>query len=105
MLPAADVFVNSSEFEGISLTILEAMAACLPVVATRVGGTPEIVSPETGVLVPARNSDALASALSALAADPSGRNARGFAGRRAAEQRFSLERMINQYLAVYRGDA
>jgi glycosyltransferase involved in cell wall biosynthesis len=105
LLPAADVFVNSSEFEGISLTILEAMAACLPVVATRVGGTPEIVSPETGVLVPAGDADALASALVAMAADAAGRRARGIAGRRAAEQRFSLDRMINQYLTVYRGDA
>ena len=105
LLPAADVFVNSSEFEGVSLTILEGMAACLPVVATDVGGTPEIVSPATGVLVPARNAGALAAAILALAADPDGRRALGSAGRRTAEERFSLDRMIGQYLAVYRGDA
>ena len=105
LLPAADVFVNSSEFEGVSLTILEAMAACLPVVATRVGGTPEIVSPATGLLVRARDPGALAAALLALAADPDARCALGRAGRRTAEDRFSLERMIARYLAVYRGDA
>ena len=105
LLPAADVFVNSSEFEGVSLTILEAMAACLPVVATRVGGTPEIVGATTGVLVPARDSGALASALLALASAPDTRRAFGEAARRIAVERFSLERMIQQYLAVYRGDA
>ena len=99
------MFVNSSEFEGVSLTILEGMAACLPVVATDVGGTPEIVSPATGVLVPARDAGALAAAILALAADPDARRALGSAGRRAAEERFSLDRMIAQYLAVYRGDA
>jgi L-malate glycosyltransferase len=105
LLPAADVFVNSSEFEGVSLTILEGMAACLPVVATAVGGSPEIVSTETGVLVPARTPAALASALLALASDPERRRGLGGHGRRVAEERFSLDRMIQQYLAVYRGEA
>ncbi len=59
-LPGMDVYVNSSISEGISLTILEAMAAGVPVVATAVGGTPEIVTDEVGRLVPARDPSALA---------------------------------------------
>ena len=51
-MPAFDVYVNCSTYEGVSLTILEAMAATLPVVATRVGGNPEVVvDQETGLLV------------------------------------------------------
>ncbi len=69
LLAAGDVFVNSSAFEGVSLTILEGMAARLPVVATRVGGTPEIVGAGAGVLVPARDPAALATALLALVRD------------------------------------
>jgi glycosyltransferase involved in cell wall biosynthesis len=56
LLPGFDVFLNSSVHEGVSLTILEAMAAGLPVVATAVGGTPEVVvHGETGMLVPSRS--------------------------------------------------
>ena len=69
-LPGLDVFVNCSISEGISLTILEAMAAGVPVVATAVGGTPEIVTDEVGRLVPARDPSALAAALDALADAP-----------------------------------
>ncbi len=70
VLAGCDAYVNSSISEGVSLTILEAMAAGLPVVATRVGGTPEVVTPETGVLVPARDPGALARALDRLRQQP-----------------------------------
>ena len=81
------------------------MAAGLPVVATGVGGTPEIVSPATGVLVPARD-PARSRPRSSRSRRTRMRGARlGPRGRRAAEERFSLDRMIAQYLAVYRGDA
>src|SRR5439155_16681973 len=70
LLPALDVYVNTSIFEGISLTILEAMAAGLPVVATRVGGTPEVVvDGGTGWMVPARQPHAVASAFRRCAGD------------------------------------
>jgi glycosyltransferase involved in cell wall biosynthesis len=104
LLPALDLYVNSSSTEGISLTILEAMAASLPVVATRVGGTPEVVADqETGVLVAARSIDALASALCALAAAPDRRASFGGAGRLRLTRDFTLDRMIDDYRRVYAG--
>jgi glycosyltransferase involved in cell wall biosynthesis len=103
LLPAFDVFVNSSTSEGVSLTILEAMAAALPVVATRVGGTPEVVvDGETGVLVPARSADVLAQALARLAGSPARRAEMGEAGRRRLEDQFTLERMVSEYVHTYR---
>jgi glycosyltransferase involved in cell wall biosynthesis len=100
-LPALDVFVNTSVFEGVSLTILEAMAAALPVVATQVGGTPEVVvDGETGVLVPS-DPEAIAGALSALLYDSERRRMFGRAGRTRVERLFSIDRMIQQYASVY----
>src|SRR5206468_2914697 len=91
LLPALDLFANSSIHEGLSLTILEAMACELPVVATRVGGTPEAVADaQTGLLVPPRAPQALADALLALAASPERRRAMGCAGRLRAIQHFTL---------------
>lgn len=96
-----DVYVNSSISEGISLTILEAMAASLPVVVTRVGGNPEVVDEGCGVVVPARSPDALSEAIRGLAGDAGRRATLGAAGRLRVEQRFSLSRMIREYRDVY----
>jgi glycosyltransferase involved in cell wall biosynthesis len=101
LLPACDIYVNSSVSEGISLTILEAMAAGLPVVATRVGGTPEVVIESAGRLVPARDTAALASAIADLAADESSRRRLGLAARARVEQDFRLDRMVNEYAMLY----
>jgi glycosyltransferase involved in cell wall biosynthesis len=101
-LAACDVYVNTSISEGISLTILEAMAAGLPVIATRVGGTPEILDAACGILVPARNPQAVAAALVQLAREPERRRKLGHAARVRVEERFTLERMIQQYCDVYR---
>jgi L-malate glycosyltransferase len=102
LLPACDVYVNSSVSEGISLTILEAMAAELPVVATGVGGTPEVVCDgENGVLVPARDSDSLARAMLALAGDDNRRHRFAANGRAIVETRFTLDRMIDDYARAY----
>jgi glycosyltransferase involved in cell wall biosynthesis len=101
-LPACDVYVNSSISEGVSLTVLEAMAAGLPIVATRVGGTPEVVDESCGVLVAPRNPAALREALSALASDPGCRRRLGEAARARVSERFTLERMVNEYRRVYR---
>lgn len=103
LLDAADVYVNSSISEGISLTVLEAMAAGLPVVATRVGGTPEVVADgETGHLVPAREPAALAAAAAALLRDPGLAAAMGRAGRTRVEGHFTADRMVADYAAAYR---
>jgi glycosyltransferase involved in cell wall biosynthesis len=102
LLPALDVYVNSSIFEGVSLTILEAMATGVAVIATRVGGTPEVVvDEETGCLVPARDPAALANAIGTLIGQPLRRYSLGRAGRARVEQHFSITRMVEDYAAVY----
>ena len=101
-LAGCDVYANSSISEGVSLTILEAMAAGLPIVATRVGGTPEIVDASCGRLVPARDSAALAAAVTDLLEHPELRRDLGQAARQRAETRFTIERMVAEYAEVYR---
>ncbi|MGH9387908.1 MAG: glycosyltransferase [Vicinamibacterales bacterium] len=100
-LAACDVYVNSSVSEGISLTILEGMAAGLPVVATRVGGTPEIVDESCGRLVPPRDPSALSDALLVLAQRRDLRAELGGGARRCVEHRFTLERMVGEYREAY----
>ena len=101
LLAGCDLFANSSISEGVSLTILEAMAAGLPVVATRVGGTPEVVDDSCARLVPARDADAMAAALRTLASDAQLRTTLGRAGRRRVEERFTLDRMVREYRDEY----
>ena len=97
-----DGFVLPSLAEGISNTILEAMASGLPVVATAVGGNPDLVAAgQTGLLVPAGKTDALAVALLQMAGDPAAAAAMGRAGRARVEQEFSLQVMVNAYQRLY----
>jgi glycosyltransferase involved in cell wall biosynthesis len=101
ILAGFDLFVNCSISEGISLTILEAMAAQVPIVATEVGGNPEVVSDgETGLLVPARTPGALTDAILSLMES---RRARplAIAGRRRLERMFAIDRMLAGYTAAY----
>ena len=99
---ALDVFVLSSRSEGLNNTILEAMAAGLPVVATRVGGADEmVVDGVTGVLVPAGAPDQMADALKRLLSDSSMRLAMGRAGRVRAETEFDLDRTLLKYERMY----
>lgn len=100
-LAACDVYVNSSISEGVSLTILEAMAAAIPVIATDVGGTPEVVTAACGILVPARSPQGIAANLKMLAFDPLRRQKLGEAGRQRVAEAFAIERMVDRYRAVY----
>lgn len=102
VLRSLDCFVLPSLAEGISNTILEAMASGLPVIATRVGGNGELVEDgRTGILVPAADPETLADALRRLAADPNRAGAMGRDGRETALRRFSMESMTRSYQAVY----
>ena len=101
IVPAGLSWANASVSEGISLTILEGMAASLPVVATRVGGTPEVVDETCGILVPARDAAALAAAIEQLASDPGRREQLGRAGRSRVARHFTMDRMVGDYARVY----
>ena len=96
-----DLYVQPSVAAGMPNSVLEAMAAGLPVVATGVGGTPEVVvEGETGLLVPPRNSMALADAVLKLLEDRRLAQAFGRAGRARVETHFSEERMLQQLEAL-----
>jgi sugar transferase (PEP-CTERM/EpsH1 system associated) len=97
-----DCFVLPSLGEGISNTILEAMASGLPVIATDVGGNPELVQEgRTGKLVPAADPDALAQAIVSLALSPEKARAMGYAGRKRIEAQFSMKAMVDRYQQIY----
>ncbi len=102
LLANAHCLVLTSDYEGCPLSVLEAMAAGVPVVTTKVGGVPELVADgRTGLLVPRRRPDELATALSRLLDDAAWAAALGVAGRSVARERFSRERMVAQTIAVY----
>jgi len=102
LLTLSDVYVNSSLFEGMSNTILEAMAASRPVVATRVGGNPELVRDGmTGYLVPPGDETALAARLIEVLADPGLAKALGAAGRAMVESEHAMGRMVAAYEDCY----
>jgi glycosyltransferase involved in cell wall biosynthesis len=97
-----DLFVLPSRWEGFGLVLLEAMAQSCPIVATRVGGIPEVVADgETGLLVPPGDVGALASAIGKLIDDPSRRRALGRAGHARFRHRFTAERMAEETATVY----
>lgn len=103
VLAALDVLVLPSLYEGMPLTVIEASAMGLPVVATAVDGTPEVVRDgETGRLVPPARPAALADALRALLADPARARAMGRAGRAHVLARFDLDTQVEATARVYR---
>lgn len=104
LLRAVNLSLLTSVSEGIPLALIESMAAGLPLVATRVGGVPEVVQDgETGLLVPAGDDLALARAISRLAGSQSLRATMGDQGRRTARADFSEDRMVEAYRQAYRG--
>lgn len=103
LLRIFDVFVLTSKNEGISNTILEAMATAVPVVATNVGGNPELVKDgSTGFLVKPGDFESMASALVCYFEDPDLRIRHGKAGRDKAIKEFGVQKMVRSYEEVYR---
>ena len=97
-----DVFCLPSEFEGFGVVLIEAMACEKPVVATKVGGVPEVVlDGETGILVPPKNPDALAQAILKLLTNPVLSKGMGQAGRIRVEKYFAIGRMVKETEKVY----
>src|SRR6266852_3877922 len=102
LLPIMDVFVLPSLSEGLSLALLEAMAATKPIVATSVGGNPEaIVDGVTGLLVDPRDPKALANRIISILGDRIQAEQLGVRGRERAVQHFSIERMVDEYQQLY----
>jgi glycosyltransferase involved in cell wall biosynthesis len=102
LLPGLDALIFSSLREGLSMAMLEAMAAGVPVIATDVGGTPELIAHGvTGLLVPPSRPESLADALVGLFGDAAGGDAIRQAARRCVEERFSLEKMTAAHAALY----
>lgn len=102
LLPGLDLFVLSSRYEGLAIALLEALAAGVPCVATRVGGIPEAVQHGThGLLVPPGDPPALAGAVRELLDDPSRRERMGHDGAEHLAAHFSIDRATHRIEAVY----
>ncbi|MFH0947005.1 MAG: glycosyltransferase family 4 protein [Planctomycetota bacterium] len=103
VLPAADLVALSSRREGMPLALIEAMAAGVPVVATAVGGVPELVLPgKTGLLVPDGDIGSLAFALGRVLSDLQLARRLGLAGRQRALERHGLDRVVREHAELYR---
>jgi glycosyltransferase involved in cell wall biosynthesis len=102
LLAATDLYICSSDREGISLSILEAMAAERPVIATAVGGNLELIQhDETGLLIKKGDRDALVQAILSLSLDAQARSRLGQQARQSIEANFSLNRMLLDYDHLY----
>ena len=102
LLPLLDVFVLASLYEGLGIAILEAMAAARPVIATEVGGVPELVIHcETGLLVPPGKPGALADAIQWLLSRPEEAKTLAARGRERARTHFSIESVVRQHEELY----
>ncbi len=98
-----DMFLLTSFSEGTAMTLLEAMASCLPCIATNVGGNPEIVRDrETGFVIPGDNEEILAEKIIYLFEEKSMREKMGQAGRRRFEENFTAKKMAEAYQEMYK---
>lgn len=102
LLALFDIYVSSSLSEGLSLSILQAMAAGKPVIATDVGGNQEIIRHgESGILIPPRNSEMLADSILILLENKTLASKLGLAARKVVEEKFSINCMIDNYIKLY----
>ena len=102
-LCAFDALVLSSRTEGTPMVLLEAMAAGVPIVATAVGGVPDMLGADAALLVPSQRADLLAGALDQVVADPASARARAERARRALDARYSEDVWTRRHLALYAG--
>src|SRR5262249_53403152 len=102
LIKSFDLFAMSSVTEGLGSAVLEAMACRRAILATRAGGLPEgVADGGTRLLVPPQDDDAMARAILTLLRDPSRRAAMGDAGYARVATEFSVEKMVNDTVAVY----
>lgn len=103
IISAAEIGILSSHEEGFSNSLLEGMAAGLPMVVTAVGGNGEaVIDGESGIVVPSRDSSALGDAILTLVGNPALRERMGIAGRQRVFENFSLDACVNRYAGLYR---
>ncbi|HOX37376.1 MAG TPA: glycosyltransferase [Candidatus Brocadiia bacterium] len=103
LMLASDVFISSSRWEGMCNAVMEAMAMELPVVATDVAGSEELIlNGKTGLLVPAEDAEAITKAVAGVLADGKFASALGMAARRHMEDNFTLDRMVRRHEELYR---
>jgi glycosyltransferase involved in cell wall biosynthesis len=104
ILSAMDLFVMASHEEGFSNALIEAMAAGLPIVATDVGGNREALDEGSiGILVPPKDPDALAGALSRMIADRDMRDRMAIRAKKHVTERYSVDRMVHCFIQLYTG--
>ena len=102
VLASADVFVLSSDWEGNPLSVMEAMAAGLPIVSTAVGGMPDLLANgREGFLVPRGDAEAFSGAMTFLLRDAEARKSMGMAAARRAKENFDVSRMVHAYEQLY----
>ncbi len=102
ILSITDVFVLPSLWEGLPLTLLEAMAAGVPVIATNVGSNPEIVADGVnGFIIPPKDSQTLAQRIKELLADPKNAGRMGAQGQKTISKSFTIDHMVHEYEKLY----
>jgi glycosyltransferase involved in cell wall biosynthesis len=102
LLSSCDIYLQPSIYEALCVSVIEASAMELPIIASNVGGLPEVVDHNiTGILIPPDDPQALVEAIEALANDKEKREEMGKQGRRKAIRQFSLEREVKEWLGLY----